>query len=63
MADQFAVNVLRHTLAAPRADRVGDWNLVALLAPRTPTASNSCFGPASTDLSGHCLRLSNAAYG
>ena len=61
MADQFAANVLRHTLAAPRADRAANLNLVVLLGPCTPTASNFCFGPASTDLSGHCLRFPNAA--
>ena len=61
MADQFAANVLRYSLAAPRADRAADLDLVVLLAPRSPTASNFCFGPASSDLSGHCLRFSNAA--
>ena len=54
-ADQFAANVLRYSLAIPPEDRVGDLNLVVLLAPRTPAMSNSCLGLTGMNLSGHCL--------
>ena len=56
-ADQFAANVLRYSLAIPPEDRVGDLNLVVLLAPRTPAVSNSCLGLTIMNLSGHCLRF------
>ena len=55
LADLFAANVLRNSLAIPPDDRAGDLNLVVLLAPRTPAVSNSNLELKGMNLSGHCL--------